>query len=81
MVTLSGGSSAIPAPAPEINSLTPRKPRAPRHRSFWGELWRWGVTAIWFSIIAALVASAQNTFAFALPAIAVRVAVHLRADA
>jgi uncharacterized SAM-binding protein YcdF (DUF218 family) len=58
MVTLSGGSSAIPAPAPETSSLTPRKPRAPRHRSFWGELWRWGVTAVWFSIIAALVAGA-----------------------
>ena len=58
MVTLSGGPPAIPATAPEANALTPRKPRGPRHRSFWGELWRWAVTILWFSVIAVIVAGA-----------------------
>lgn len=56
MVTLSDGPSVVPASPPAANTLTPRKPRARRHRSFWGELWRWFFTAVWFAILAAMVA-------------------------
>lgn len=56
MVTSSDGQAVVPSTPPASGTLTPRKPRTRRHRSFWGELWRWFVTAVWFAVLAAVIA-------------------------
>jgi uncharacterized SAM-binding protein YcdF (DUF218 family) len=51
MMTLNDGATVVPSANP------PKARRAiARRRSLWGEIWRWGVTAIWFTIAAGIIA-------------------------
>jgi uncharacterized SAM-binding protein YcdF (DUF218 family) len=53
MITTSDGRTITP-PAP--GNTTTRKASPRRRRSLWGEIWRWSVTALWFSVLAAIIA-------------------------
>lgn len=51
MITLSDGAPAVPgATAPNARRTLARR------RSLWSELWRWALTALWFSLAAIVVA-------------------------
>ena len=59
MITLSDGPTVAPDTPSIEPSQSPRKTKSrvrKRHRSFWGELWRWFVTFIWFGIMAVILA-------------------------
>lgn len=47
-----GATVAPPVPGNSPNS----RPSHRRRRSLWGELWRWGVTLLWFTIVALMIA-------------------------
>ncbi len=52
MMMLNDGAAVDP---PAANPPKARKALA-RRRSLWGEIWRWGVTALWFTVAAAIIA-------------------------
>lgn len=52
MITLSDDTTAV---SPGTSSPKARTSIA-RRRSLWGEIWRWGVTALWFTIAATIIA-------------------------
>ncbi|MBA2597702.1 MAG: YdcF family protein [Chloroflexia bacterium] len=56
MIASHDGTTIVPAPAPV--PLTPRHRPRLRHRSLWGEIWRWSLTALLFTFIAAAIAGA-----------------------
>ncbi len=47
---------AAPAYRPLSQQPPPIAPRARRRRTLWGEIWRWTVTVIWFTVAACIVA-------------------------
>lgn len=51
MITLRGAPAAPLAPDLSPQSKPPRR----RRRSLWGEVWRWFVTAVWFTLAALLI--------------------------
>jgi uncharacterized SAM-binding protein YcdF (DUF218 family) len=53
MITLSGGATVAP-PAP--GAPPSRKAPIARHRSLWGEIWRWAVTLALFAMMAVVAA-------------------------
>ncbi len=57
MIFSRGGTTVAPA-APSVPDPPAGKARRrPRRRSLWGELWRWGVTLLWWGIAALIIAS------------------------
>ena len=54
MIALRNATTAAAAATPETGSLPGRPQR--RHRSFWGEVWRWWVTLLVFALAALMVA-------------------------
>jgi uncharacterized SAM-binding protein YcdF (DUF218 family) len=61
MISLRDGATVAPAP-PRAAAATPARPLL-RHRSLWGELWRWGLTLLWFLAAALVVGAAVLIFA------------------
>jgi uncharacterized SAM-binding protein YcdF (DUF218 family) len=61
MISLRDGTTVAAAP-PSAPPATTTRPRL-RHRSFWGELWRWGLTALWFLAAALAIVAAVLIFA------------------
>lgn len=53
MITSSDGQAVAP---PVSGNPSASQPPRRRRRSLWGELWRWGVTLLWFSGMAAIIA-------------------------
>jgi uncharacterized SAM-binding protein YcdF (DUF218 family) len=45
---------AAPAFSPQSQQRGPIAPRAKRRRTRWGEIWRWTVTLIWFTVAAGI---------------------------
>jgi uncharacterized SAM-binding protein YcdF (DUF218 family) len=56
MIASRDGTTIAPAAAPVPDSLVARPSPLRRHRSPWGELWRWGVTLVGFCVAALVVA-------------------------
>jgi uncharacterized SAM-binding protein YcdF (DUF218 family) len=56
MVSSRADTTIDPAAAPHPDSPIARPSALRRHRSPWGELWRWGVTLVWFCVAALVVA-------------------------
>src|SRR5918998_3011576 len=50
------GATVAPAAAPVPDSPVVRSSPLRRRRSPWGEIWRWGVTLVWFCLAALVVA-------------------------
>src|SRR5918995_6487111 len=56
MISSRDRTTVVPAAAPVADSPVTRPSPLRRRRSPWGELWRWGVTLLWFCVAALVVA-------------------------
>jgi uncharacterized SAM-binding protein YcdF (DUF218 family) len=61
MISLRDGATVAPVPSP-APAITPARPQL-RRRSLWGELWRWGLTLLWFLAAALVLAAVVLIFA------------------
>ncbi len=56
MISSRDGTTVAPAAAPVPDSPVARPSSLRRHRSPWGEVWRWGLTLAWLCVAALVVA-------------------------
>ena len=56
MISSRDGATVAPAAVPVPDSPVVRSSPLRRRRSPWGEIWRWGVTLVWFCLAALVVA-------------------------
>ena len=61
MITVRDGTTVAPA-SPPAATIPPSRPLL-RHRSLWGELWRWALTFLWFAVAAIMIAAGMLIFA------------------
>src|SRR5215213_1490957 len=55
MIASRDGTTVASAAAPVPDSPSARPSRLRRRRSRWGELWRWGLTLVWFCVAALVI--------------------------
>ena len=63
MIASHDGTTVAPAAAPVPDSPVARPSPLRRRRSAWGEVWRWGLTLVWFCAAALIVAGLVLVFA------------------
>src|ERR671918_2667191 len=56
MISSRDSTNVVPAAASVPDSQVARPSPLRRRRSPWGEVWRWGVTLVWFCVAAAIIA-------------------------
>jgi uncharacterized SAM-binding protein YcdF (DUF218 family) len=61
MISVRDGATVAPASSPA--AAIPPARLLLRHRSLWGELWRWALTFLWFAAVASLIAGGMLIFA------------------
>src|SRR5215210_7487120 len=63
MIASRDGTTVVPAAAPVPDSAVARPSPLRRRRSPWGEVWRWGLTLVWFCAAALVIAGLVLIFA------------------
>jgi uncharacterized SAM-binding protein YcdF (DUF218 family) len=63
MIASRDGTTVAPAAVPVPDSPVVRPSPLRRRRSAWGELWRWGLTLVWFCAAALVIAGLVLVFA------------------